>query len=158
MWVTSPTGPCDHCLYTEVQVGCHNLPVQTETPIKSVSGYHKPQQGAGQWYLPSEEGSLLHQERCCIQGLGVSGSIHVSLTHHVPLHLSTENSWDWKVPPALEEHSQDKISLLSSTGFGSFWLPTPSQLKPYIFGEVSRELQKVQMKNGSRKKQPPGER
>lgn len=44
----------------------------------------------------------------------------MSLTHHVPLHPSTENAWDEKLPPALEEHSQDKVSLLSSTGFWKF--------------------------------------
>lgn len=33
---------------------------------------------------------------------------------------STEKSWDGKVPPALEEYSQDKVSSLSSTGFWKF--------------------------------------
>lgn len=46
-----------------------------------------------------------------IQGLGAPDGIHMSLTHHLPLHPSTKNSWDGKVPPALEEHSQDKSFL-----------------------------------------------
>lgn len=49
-----------------------------------------------------------------IQGLGALGGIHVSLSP------STEHSWDGKVPPALEEHSQDEVSSLSFTGFWKF--------------------------------------
>lgn len=89
----------------------------------------------------------------------MSGSVHMSLTHHVPLQPSTENSWDGKVPPALEEHSQDVVSLLSSTGFWKFLTTNtiPAQAVGF-WGEGrwgSRELQQAQMKKESRKKQPP---
>lgn len=59
-------------LHTEVQVGCHDLLVQTESPIKSADHYCKPWQEAGQGHLlvlrqrdTSEEDVLPHQERCC---------------------------------------------------------------------------------------------
>jgi len=62
------------------------------------------------------------------------------------------------VPPALEEHSQDKVSLLRSPGFWKFLATNTTPAQAVGFGGVSRELQEAQMKNRSRKKQPPGER
>lgn len=77
------------------------------------------------------------------QGLGAAGGIHVSLTHrHLPPCPSTEKSWDGKVTPALEEHSQNKVSSLSSTGFWNFLATNtvPTQAAGFRWSEMGGEV------------------